>query len=319
MEQKKTASLGERIGMTIFAMTPTSLVSTLTELDETGVDHVWVPFGPPWSADLVTVLSAAAARTSRLKLGTAIVPVYSRHPVLLALQALSFEHLAPGRLRLGVGVGSPELAKIIYGEEMEPALSYLREYVQVLRPLLTEGSVKHKGKFFTAEVSLHATTQIPIYVAALGPSAFRLAGEIADGVLPYMSPAHYLLEKALPALQEGASAAGRPRPPVIAHVPVALTKDRTAALEAGRKAVKIYTTYPVYRNMFFAAGFSEVEVDAVADTLLERLLIFGDEDTVGKRLQELLAQGLDELTVGPVAVVDAAEERQRLARLIGQL
>lgn len=122
-------SLRERVGMTIWSTDPTTLVTVLAEVEEAGVHHIWVPFGPPWSPDLLTVLAAAAARTTHLKLGTAIVPVYSRHPVLLALQALSLSHLAPQRLRLGLGVGAPELAKRVYGVDMESPLSYLREYI----------------------------------------------------------------------------------------------------------------------------------------------------------------------------------------------
>ncbi len=77
------------------------------------------------------------------------------------------------------------------------------------------------------------------------------------------------------------------------------------------------TTLPDYRNMFAAAGFSLQEIDGVADTLVESLLVFGDADQVKDRLLELLAAGLDELTVDSLTVSDAAEERMRLARLIG--
>jgi F420-dependent oxidoreductase-like protein len=312
-------SLRERIGMTVWPTDPTTLVAVLAQIEEAGVDHVWVPFGPPWSPDLLTVLAAAAARTSHLKLGTAIVPVYSRHPVLLALQALSLSQLAPQRLRLGLGVGAPELAKRVYGVDMESPLSYLREYVQVLRPLLQQGEVHHQGHFFTADILLPAVTPIPIFMAALGPAAFRLAGELADGVLPFLCPIPYVLDTALPALREGAAAASRPRPPIVAHVPVALTEDRAVALQVGRQAFTAHTTYPFYRKMFVAAGFSTQEIDAVSDTFVERLLVFGSVSQIKDRLLEWLGRGVDALTIGPVWVSDAAQERSRLAQLIGQL
>ncbi len=305
--------------MTIWSTDPTTLVTILTEVEQAGVDHVWVPFGPPWSPDLLTMLAAAAVHTPHLKLGTAIVPVYSRHPVLLALQALSLSDLAPQRLRLGLGIGAPELAKRVYGVDMESPLSYMREYVQVLHPLLQQGEVHHQGHFFTADISLPTSTQIPIFMAALGPAAFRLAGEIADGVLPFLCPIPYVLDTAPPALREGAAAASRPQPPIVAHVPVALTEDRAIALQVGRQAFTAHTTYPFYRKMFLAAGFSTQEIDAVSDTFVERLLVFGSVSQIKDQLLELLGRGVDELTIGPVWVSDAARERTRLAQLIGQL
>jgi F420-dependent oxidoreductase-like protein len=298
---------------------PATLVATLVEIEEAGVDNIWVGFGPPWNPDLLTTLATAAARTTHLKLGTSIVQVSSRHPVLMAQQALAFSRIAPGRLRLGIGVGSPIMAKSIYGIEMKAPLAYLREYVQVLRPLLQQGEVHHQGNHFTVDVSLQASSQVPLLVSALGPTAFRLAGEIADGALPALCPISYLLDTALPALSSGAAAAGRSRPPVVAHVPVAFTEDRAIALQAGRQEMRFYASLPNYRNMFIAAGFSEQEITTVSDSLVERLLVFGDESKIKSRVQELLSMGIDELTLSLVAVSDPNQEKIRLARLIGQL
>jgi F420-dependent oxidoreductase-like protein len=319
MERKKVErSLRERMGLTV-APNPATLVETLVEIEEAGVDHVWVAGGPPSNPDLLTLLSAAAMRTTHLILGTAIVQIFSRHPVFLAQQVLSFNALAPGRLRLGIGTSVPVLAKRIYGIEMEQPLTYLREYIQVLHPLLQDGEVHHQGRYFTVDVSLQASSHIPLLVAALGPKAFRLAGEMADGALPYLCPPSYLREMALPALNAGAAVTGRSRPAVIAHVPVAFTEDRTLALQAGREAIRFYTTLPTYRNMFLAAGFSEQEITTVSDHLIESLIVFGDESKVKDRLLELLGTDFDELRISPLPISDAAQEGGRLARLIGQL
>ena len=323
MENKEEVrSLRERVGMTVGPGDPVTHVASIVEVEGAGVDHVWIGFGPMWSPDLLTTLATAAARTTQLKLGTSIVPVPTRHPVLMAQQALSYSRLAPGRLRLGIGTGSPELAKRIYGIEMNAPLAYLREYAQVLRPLLEQGEVHHQGRYFTADVSLQAVSQAPLFISALGPAAFRLAGEIADGVLPYMCPIPYLLNTALQALSAGAAKAGRPRPPVVAHVPVAFTEDRATALQVGRQAMSFYPTIRVYRNMFIAAGYSEQEINTVSDSFVESLLVFGDESKIRDRLLELLSMGVDELTISLVPVStgrEAAQERTRLARLIGQL
>src|SRR5258708_22034273 len=212
MEQKEEdRSLRERVGLSVMPADPATLVATFVEIERAGVDHIWVG-GPPWNPDLLTTLAAAAMRTTHLKLGTAIVQIFSRHPVLLAQQALSLNALVPGRLRLGIGTSSPEFAKHVYGVEMESPLFYLREYVQVLRPLLQQGEVHHQGRYFTVDASLQASSQVPLLIAALGPVAFRLAGEIADGALSALCPIPYLLNSSLPALSACAGAAGRPRP-----------------------------------------------------------------------------------------------------------
>jgi F420-dependent oxidoreductase-like protein len=319
MEQKKEdRSLRERVGLSVAPTDPATLVAILVEIEEAGVDHIWVG-RPPWNPDLLTTLAAAAMRTTHLTLGTAIVQIFSRHPVLLAQQVLSLNALARGRLRLGIGTSSPAFAKLVYGVEMEPPLAYLREYVQVLRPLLQQGEVHHQGRSFTVDAELPASSQVPLLIAALGPVAFRLAGEIADGALPALCPIPYLLKTALPALSAGAAAAGRSRPPVVAHVPVALTEDRVTAFQVGQQVIRFHASLPTYRKMFLAAGFSEQEITTVSDHLIESLLVFGDESQIKDRLLELLGTEIDELTIEPVPVSDAAQEGIRLARLIGQL
>lgn len=316
--KEENRPLRERISIMLGPVDPAELVTSLVEIEEAGVDHVWVGFGPVGAPDLLTTLAAAAARTTRLKLGTSIVQVSSRHPVLIAQQALSLNSLAPGRLRLGIGTGAPASAKSLYGVEMKAPLTYLREYVQVLRALLQQGEVHHQGRYFTVDVTLQAASQVPLLISALGPEAFRLAGEIADGVLPFMCPIPYLTTTALSALNAGAAAASRSRPPIVAHVSVAFAEDRATALQAGRKAMSFYTTRPSYRNMFVAAGFSEQEITAVSDRLVESLLVIGDESRIRDRLLEQLSSGVDELAITLVPVSDAVQERTRLARLIGQ-
>ena len=119
-EEKYTKrSLRERIGLTVRSDNPADLVTALVQVEEAGVEQVWVPFGPPWNPDSLTTLAAAAVRTSRLKFGTYIIQVPSRHPVLLAQQVLSFNALAPNRLQLGLGAGSPNFAKSMYGVDIK--------------------------------------------------------------------------------------------------------------------------------------------------------------------------------------------------------
>jgi alkanesulfonate monooxygenase SsuD/methylene tetrahydromethanopterin reductase-like flavin-dependent oxidoreductase (luciferase family) len=264
------------------------------------------------------LLSYFAGRTQRIQLGTAITPTYPRHPLALAQQALTVADLAPGRLRLGVGPSHRHTMEGVYGLPMGEPLAHLREYVAVLRGLLWDGAADHRGRYFAVRASLPRAPRVPLPISALRAGAFRLAGEIADGALSWMCPAPYLLETALPALRAGAEAAGRPAPPLVAHVPVALSEDRAAVLAAGRARARGYAGSPFYARMFADAGFPLPGDGTVPDALVESLVVSGDEATVRARLGELLASGLDELLVMPVPVADAAGERARLARLLGQ-
>ncbi len=317
-QEKNIRSFRERVGMSIEVDSQKTLVDVIVEAEQAGVEQIWVG-APPWKLDTLTALTAAAMRTAHIKLGTSVLQVFARHPVLLAQQALSLETLAPGRLRLGIGTSAPELGKSIYGVEMERPLAYLREYVQILRSLLQSGEVHHQGRYFTTDVSLEASAQVPLLISALGPKAHHLAGEIADGAITARSPLPYLLDTALPAMREGAAAAGRPRPPIIADVSIAFTEDRATAFEIGRKRFGMATALPFYRNMYLQAGFSPQEIDTVSDRLIENLLIFGVEQKIRESFLKLLGTELDELKVSILPVSDPTQERSRLAKIIDSL
>jgi alkanesulfonate monooxygenase SsuD/methylene tetrahydromethanopterin reductase-like flavin-dependent oxidoreductase (luciferase family) len=314
-QKQEKHSLSARVGLHLYPHP--QMIETLVQVEEAGLDQVWISSGPAFNSDLLTTLAVAAGCTSHLKFGTYILHAPARHPVFLAQQALSFQAVAPDRLLLGVGTGSPALAKQLYGREVTPQLAYLREYVQVLRQVLHQGEVHHQGRFFTTDARLPASAQIPVLISALGPQAFRVAGEVADGALPYACPIPYLLNTALPAMNEGAAATSRPRPPLVAQVSVAFTEDRATALEAGRQALSFAARD--YRNMFLGAGFSDWEIDTVADSFVEKLMIFGSESKIKDYLQELLATEIDELAVSLVGFSDPEQEPVRLARLISQI
>jgi alkanesulfonate monooxygenase SsuD/methylene tetrahydromethanopterin reductase-like flavin-dependent oxidoreductase (luciferase family) len=202
---------------------------------------------------------------------------------------------------------------------MEAPLEHLREYVSVLRAALWDGKVDHGGRFFVAKAALPGVARVPVLVSALGEGAFRLAGEISDGAISWNCPIPYLLDAGLPALRAGAGAAGRPVPPLIAHVWVALSTGIAAVHTAARKRLRGYAGLPFYANMFAAAGYPVQADGNVSDELIDNLVAIGDEDTVATRLKELLAGGLDELLVGLIPLDDEAGERTRLFRLVGGL
>src|ERR671912_1511516 len=201
-------------GLVIPRSSAADLIARVEQAERRGIATAGTRVGGP-TADPVTVYAAAAAATDRIRLGTAVTPTYPRHPITLAAQAIAIDDLAPGRLRLGVGPSHKPIIEGAYGLPMGKPLAHLREYVTILRALLWEGAVDFSGDYFTVKMALPAGSpapQIPVPISALRPNAFRLAGEIADGAISWVTPIDYLTQTALPELQAGAEAMGRDRP-----------------------------------------------------------------------------------------------------------
>lgn len=310
--------LRERVGLVINTGSARNAIQAIIQAEQAGVRQIWTTQGPT-TADALTIYTVAAMQTSSIRLGTSILPTYPRHPLAVAAQVRAFYELAPGRLRLGLGASHRPTIEGMYGIQMTDPLAHLREYIHVLRAALWEGKVDYQGRFYQVNASLPGTARVPILMAALGEGAFETSGELADGALSWVCPVHYLLQAGLPALQGGAKRAGRPAPPLVAHVPVALDTDRQAVLAAARKRLGHYGKLPFYRHMFAKAGYSIPEDGTLPDVLIDNLVVNGDEQAVATRLTGLLSNGLDELNLMIVPVKDEAQEWSHLAHLIGQL
>jgi alkanesulfonate monooxygenase SsuD/methylene tetrahydromethanopterin reductase-like flavin-dependent oxidoreductase (luciferase family) len=313
--------LRERVGVYIQAKDTVDAIGKIREAEQAGVQQAWMAMGGAGFADILTVLAATATRTERIKLGTAIVPTYTRHPLVMAQQALAVHDLAPERLRLGLGPGNPLFLEKRYGLSQIAPLSYLKEYMEVLRGVLWEGTIAHQGAFFQVADTLPRTAPVPLLISTLGLKAFRLAGEIADGALASLCPVPYLLEQALPALRAGAEEKSRPTPPIIAALPIAISQDEAAVSGAVCQLIQQLVQADAHARMFAQAGWaSAVQGDEAALHALARsLVISGNEATVRDRVQELLASGLDELLLITMPIADEAKERKQLFDLIGSL
>ena len=311
-------SVRARIGLAIEARETAAAIAAIADAETAGVGQVWMTQSPP-TLDTLTLFAATATHTTRIRMGTSIVPTYPRHPLVLAQQALTVSDIAPGRLRLGVGPSHRPTIEGVYGLQETAPLAHLSEYVAVLRAALQTGRVEYHGNYFNVNATGLRTANVPILISALREGAFRLAGEIADGAISWLCPVPYLLNKALPALQAGAAANGRAAPPLVAHILVALSEDENAVLAAARKRIGYYAALPFYARMFADAGLPVAPDGAGLDALARSLVVFGNEAAVAQQLAALLAQGLDELLVLLVPVQDAAHERTQLAHLIGTM
>ncbi len=305
-------------GLVIPRGSASDLVARVEQAERRGITTAWTTVGGP-TADPVTAFAAAGAATDRIGLGTAVTPTYPRHPITLAAQAIAINDLAPGRLRLGVGTSHKPTIEGAYGLPMGKPLAHLREYVTILRMLLWEGAVDFSGDYFTVKIALPADVlapKIPIPISALRPNAFRLAGEIADGAISWVTPIDYLTQTALPQMQAGAEAMRRERPPLIAHVPVIVSTDRAAARAAFRAQFPIYPKLPFYAAMFAEAGYPVTAEGEMSDELVETLAVSGSPEEIRDRLEAIRARGIDELMISHVVVADEEAELAVLSEIL---
>ncbi len=196
----------DRAGLVIEAKDVATAITRIHEAEHAGIRQAWMTQSVG-KLDTLTLFADAATHTTRIRLGTSIVPIYPRHPLVMALQAATIDALAPGRLRLGVGTSHRNVMESVYGLSMPSPLVYLREYVEVMRQGLWEGRVDYHGRFFKVATSFPRKAQVPLLISALGEKAFHLAGEIADGAISWVCPVPYLLDTAVPA----------PRPNIVQH------------------------------------------------------------------------------------------------------
>ena len=310
--------LRERVGLAIQGTDSATVMQRIREAEQAGIQQIWMTQSVGM-LDTLTLFAAVATQTTRIRLGTSIVPVYPRHPLVMALQAATINDLAPGRLRLGVGTSHRHIMENIYGLSMPSPLAYLREYVEVMRQGLWEGRMDHQGQFFKVAATIPRPAQIPLLISALGEKAFHLAGEIADGAISWVCPVPYLLDTALPALRAGAETQHRPVPPLVAHIPVAMSTDEAAVQAAATPRISFYTKAPFYAHMFASAGFPVGADGTGVEAIVKALVVAGDQSQVEKRLRDLLASGLDELLLMPVPVADETREREQLMQVMAAL
>jgi alkanesulfonate monooxygenase SsuD/methylene tetrahydromethanopterin reductase-like flavin-dependent oxidoreductase (luciferase family) len=298
------------IGALIQASTASDAVAQIIQAEQAGIPAIWATSGGIGGADLLATWAAAAVKTERIVLGTAIVRTWPRHPVALAEEALAIGQLAPGRFRLGIGPTGETQAVQTYGANYRKPLTQVREYLTVLRALLHQGAVDFVGEHVTARSSLRTPVHIPLLASAAGLRAFELCGELSDGAISWVAPKRYLVEQALPALRRGAQKAGRLTPPLIAHVAIAVDQDGMAARALAREQLAPYARSAHFRGTWERAGFDPVA--GYSDALLDELMVYGSEAEVAAGLGQWITDGMGEVLAHPL--LDPANREGSLAR-----
>src|SRR5439155_729634 len=192
--------------------------------EEAGLASVWIPQIPD-EFDALTAVALVGLETTRIEIGTAVVPVQPRHPIALAQQALSVQAVCQGRLSLGLGVSHHWIIDQMLGLRYERPASTMRAYLDVLdQALRGPGPVDVENEQFRVHNPLDITdvARTPVLLAALGPVMLRLAGERTDGTILWLADERAIASHIVPNITRAAEAAGQPAPSVVAGIPVCL-------------------------------------------------------------------------------------------------
>ena len=270
--------------------------------DEAGFATAWVPQIPD-EFDALTAAALVGAETTRIEIGTAVVPVQPRHPIALAQQALSTQAVCGGRLALGLGVSHHWIIDEMLGLPYERLAQTMRCHLDVLEPAFAgPGQVDVENEMFRVHNPLDVTdiTPTPVLLAALGPLMLRLAGERTDGTILWMADERAIGSHVAPNITRAAEAAGRPAPRIVAGIPVCLCRDDEidAAVARTNRILAEAEVSPNYQRLL-----DHGDARNVGD-----ILAAGSEATIEKRLRSFADAGVTDLSVRVVPIGDDRDE-----------
>jgi F420-dependent oxidoreductase-like protein len=283
------------------------LVEEARRAADDGLHTYWSPqiFGH----DALTALAIVGREVPGIEIGTAVVPTYPRHPMMLAQQALTVQAASGGRLALGIGLSHRIVVESMWGLSFDKPVRHLREYLSVLMPLLEKNAIGFDGEEFRVHggISVAGASRPAVLVAALGAQMLRVTGTLADGTSTWCVGPKTLKDHIVPTLAQAAAEAGRPAPRVIAAFPVCVTDDADAARARAERAFAVYDTLPSYKNMMEKEG-----VEGPED-----LAIVGTEADVRDQLSALASVGVTDLnaTMFPGSPDEAERTRAVLRSL----
>lgn len=269
----------------------------------------------------LTVVTAYALATSRIRVGTGVVPIYTRTPATMAQTAATIDDLSGERLTLGLGVSHRPVVEGWHGQTIDRPVTEMREYVSIVRAIL-RGEDPPAGEKWQTGFHLFGVDhcpQLPIYVAALSPAMLRLSGEVADGVILWLCNPSYIRDVVIPEVRAGRERAGRTLEgfDVVAAVPAALSEDRESAYRAMRKDLIPYFGLPFYRAMIERTGFREdierydsaagnleAMQGAISEAFLDELTAVGDAQALADGIERYRAAGTSSPCIGPIPGTD---------------
>jgi F420-dependent oxidoreductase-like protein len=275
------------------------LVRVARRIESLGFSTLWMP--NIFSFDAITALAILGRETERIELGTAVVPTYPRHPMAIAQQALTASAATKGRFTLGIGLSHKIVIEDMFGMSYDKPARHMKEYLEVLTPLLRGEPVKFAGDLYRVQggIQVPGAEVVPLVVAALGPVMLGHTGRLTDGTITWMTGPQTLENHIIPSLAKAAQKAGRGAPRVVAGLPIALTNEPDAARETMGKVFAMYGQLPSYRAMLDREG---VEGPAGVGMV-------GDEAELRRQIGRLRDIGVTDFDAAIAPVEEGAYER----------
>ena len=295
----------------------TKFLEDIEWAESAGFDTAWMPQVPN-DFDALTMVSLMGTRTSRIELGTAVVPLQAQHPIALARQALSVHAGSGGRLALGVGPSHHWIITDMLGLPYEKPAAYTRDYLEVLNAALAgPGDVDVENDSFTVHnpTVLSAETPMPVLVAALGPVMLQIAGELTDGTVLWMADERAIGEHIAPRITKAAENAGRPAPRIIAGIPVCLcaNSEIEAAKARANRILAEAETSPNYQRLLDRGDARDVG----------DLCAAGDAEQILRRFRAFADAGVTDLSVRLLPIGETRDElvasKHRTREVISEL
>lgn len=278
------------------------LIADIEWADDAGLDTAWVPQVPN-DFDALTAVTLMGVKSTRIEIGTAVVPLQAQHPIALARQALSVHAGIGGRLALGVGPSHHWIISDMLGLPYERPAAYTRDYLQVLNAAVNgPGPVDVENTNFTVHnpTVLAADTPMPVLVAALGPVMLDLAGEFTDGTSLWMADERAIGDHIAPRITKAAENAGRPAPRIVAGIPVCLCRadEVDAARERANQILGEAEVSPNYQRLLDRGDARDVG----------DLCAAGDEEAILARFRRFADAGVTDLSVRLLPIGETRDE-----------
>lgn len=284
------------------------LIAQAKRVEQMGFDSLWI--ANMFGLEAIMAMALIGRETSRIKLGTAVVPTYPRHPMVMAQMAATAQAASKGRFILGIGLSHKPVIEGALGMSFDKPARHMREYLQILGPLLRNEKVQFAGELYktNGQISVAESQGVPLVVAALGDVMLNIAGQLADGTITWMVGPKTLENHIIPKITKAAKEAGKPTPRIVAGMPFALVPDKEAVRDRLERGLKMYGTLASYRAMLDKEGLkgpadlacagSEKELRASIQRLRDigvtdlncTLLGVGDRDATLQFLQSELKQ-----------------------------
>jgi F420-dependent oxidoreductase-like protein len=263
--------------------------------------------------------------TSRIRFGTGVIPIFLRHPALLAQEAATVDEITGGRLTLGIGTSHRITVGGWYGLTLDDPVGRMREYTTILRQIFTGGSASFEGAHYTARfgfMGFSARPDLRIYWAAMGPRMLRAAAELADGVVLWMCSPSHIARTIRPTLEKALADHGRSVDEfdVVAAVPCSVTDNVDGGRDAFRTAAMPYMQLPFYRKEIeqahpdalaafddrLAAGDLPGALHALTPAFVDDFAGIGDPEVVRRKIEDYREAGVTLPAVGNLPHHDGA-------------